>query len=392
MPEKILIIDDDLDTLRLVGMMLQKQGYQILAASNGRQGLDLALAEIPNLILLDVMMPQMDGYEVARNLRSNPKTVDIPILMFTAKSQLEDKVTGFEAGADDYLTKPTHPAELQAHVKALLARSAKGSKSSQSTVPLTEKPAHTIGVLAVRGGLGATTVALNMASSLERASESVVILSEFRPGQGTLVGDLKLENAQGLSELLKMQPKEITREVIKEKINKHKSGVKILCASAQPSEAILLENVQAFQAILSRLKFMSQFVVVDLGCGLPQLTQKLLPGFDELLVITEPFENPITHTRTLLDDLINLGLDKHKIRLGINYRLRSELQLSVPQVQDKIEFPIDVTFTPAPELLMQAIRVQNTAFLAQTESLTNQQYAGLANKILTRIKSRNEEE
>ena len=68
------------------------------------------------------MMPDMDGYEVTRRLRKNPATATTPILMFTAKTQLDDKVTGFEVGADDYLTKPTHPTELQAHVKALLAR------------------------------------------------------------------------------------------------------------------------------------------------------------------------------------------------------------------------------------------------------------------------------
>jgi DNA-binding response OmpR family regulator len=391
MPEKILIIDDDLDTLRLVGMMLQKQGYQILAASNGKQGLDLALEEIPNLILLDVMMPQMDGYEVARHLRSNPKTVDIPILMFTAKSQLDDKVTGFEAGADDYLTKPTHPAELQAHVKALLTRSAKGSKINPVTGPQQE-PAYTIGVLSVRGGLGATTVAINLASSLERASKSVVIMAEFRPGQGTLVTDLNLGKEKGLSELLKMQPREITRDLIKERINKHQSGVKILCASAQPSEAVLTENIQGFQAILARMKFMAQFVVVDLGCGLPRLTQKLLPDLDEILVVTEPFDNPIAHTRALIDDLKKLGADNSQIRLCVNYRLRSELQLSVPQVQDKVNHGIGVTFTPAPELLMQAIRLQNTAYLVQTDSLTNQQYTGLATKVINRITSRNSEE
>lgn len=391
MPEKILIIDDDLDTLRLVGMMLQKQGFQIIAASNGQQGLDLALAEIPNLILLDVMMPQMDGYEVARHLRANPKTVDIPILMFTAKSQLDDKVTGFEAGADDYLTKPTHPAELQAHVRALLARASK-NKVNPPTSPLTEEAAHTIAVLGTRGGLGATTVAMNLASSIERASKSVVILADFRPGQGTLVGDLNLPKPQGLTELLGMQPKELSREIIKEKINKHQSGLKILCASSQPREGNLIENIAGFQAILMRMKFMAKFVVIDLGCGLTTLNQKILPAFDEIVLVTEPFSNSILHTRALLDDMEALGIDKKKIRLAINYRLRSESQLSVPQVQDKIQFPIEVTFTPAPELLLQAIRLQNTAFLVQPESLTNQQYAGLANKVLGRIAARKNEE
>jgi len=101
MAEKILIIDDDVDTLRLVGLMLQRQGYEISAASNGTQGLTKAFEERPDLILLDVMMPDMDGYEVARRLRKNPATVAIPVLMFTGKTRLDDKVTGFGVGEED---------------------------------------------------------------------------------------------------------------------------------------------------------------------------------------------------------------------------------------------------------------------------------------------------
>ena len=122
MTEKILIIDDDVDTLRLVGLMLQRQGYQIVAASNGSQGLAKAFDERPDLILLDVMMPDMDGYEVTRRLRKNPTTATVPILMFTAKTQLDDKVTGFEVGADDYLTKPVNRQELLSALKRWIAR------------------------------------------------------------------------------------------------------------------------------------------------------------------------------------------------------------------------------------------------------------------------------
>jgi DNA-binding response OmpR family regulator len=132
MADKILIIDDDVDTLKLVGLMLQKQGYRIAAANNGERGLTQAEVEKPDLILLDIMMPEMDGYEVAKRLRANPLTASIPILIFTAKTQLDDKVTGFEAGADDYLTKPTRPTELSAHVKALLTRSNKIKITSPS--------------------------------------------------------------------------------------------------------------------------------------------------------------------------------------------------------------------------------------------------------------------
>ncbi|MBT3313958.1 MAG: response regulator [Anaerolineae bacterium] len=156
MAEKILIIDDDIDTLRLVGLVLQKEGYQIITANNGRQGLLKMSAESPDLILLDIMMPEMDGYEVARRLRKNPKTAEIPILMFTAKSQIDDKVTGFESGADDYLTKPTRPTELQAHIRALLSRSKKTEReeakpqSQRVSTPLENQRGFTVGIISER--------------------------------------------------------------------------------------------------------------------------------------------------------------------------------------------------------------------------------------------------
>ena len=132
MADKVLIIDDDVDTLKLVGLMLERQGYEIAVASNGTIGLTKAAEERPEHILLDVMMPDLDGYEVTRRLRSNPSLAHIPIIMFTAKTMVDDKVAGFEAGVDDYLTKPTHPAELTAHVKAVLTRAAQAKEKPEA--------------------------------------------------------------------------------------------------------------------------------------------------------------------------------------------------------------------------------------------------------------------
>jgi pilus assembly protein CpaE len=199
MSEKILIVDDDLDTLRLVGLMLQRQGYQISAATNGQQGLDKAFEEDPDLILLDVMMPDMDGYEVTRRLRGNPSTLNTPILMFTAKTQLDDKVVGFEVGVNDYLTKPTHPSELQARVKTLLAKIVE--KKSASTSAGGGSQGYVIGILAPRGGLGVTTLAVNLAAGLLTRTKDEVIVAEMLPGQGTMALDMGLTAAGGLVDL-----------------------------------------------------------------------------------------------------------------------------------------------------------------------------------------------
>jgi len=119
MAEKILIIDDDESTLWLVSVLLQHHGYEVLKALSPLEGLKLVEAHNPDLVLLDVMMPEMDGWEVCRRLR---ETSDVPVLFITAKSGIKDVVKGLEIGGDDYLVKPFDNRELVARVKALLRR------------------------------------------------------------------------------------------------------------------------------------------------------------------------------------------------------------------------------------------------------------------------------
>lgn len=122
---KILVIDDDIAINELIKVNLELNGYNVLQAHDGTTGFAIAKQELPDLIILDVMMPEVDGYTVAQRIRQNPTTEETPILMLTALSQLNDKVKGFNIGVDDYLVKPFEMEELQVRVKALLKRSRK---------------------------------------------------------------------------------------------------------------------------------------------------------------------------------------------------------------------------------------------------------------------------
>lgn len=122
---KILVIDDDVAINELIKVNLELNGYNTLQAYDGTTGFAIAKQELPDLIILDVMMPEVDGYTVAQRIRQNPTTEETPILMLTALSQLNDKVKGFNIGVDDYLVKPFEMEELQVRVKALLKRSRK---------------------------------------------------------------------------------------------------------------------------------------------------------------------------------------------------------------------------------------------------------------------------
>ena len=160
MSKKILVVDDDIETVRLVGLVLERAGHEILVAVSGEQALEKARTQDPDLIILDIAMPGMDGYEVSRQLRSTPETADLPILLFTAKTDVRDKVNGFEAGADDYVTKPIHPRELQSRVEALLIRSSRVHPEEGAS------PCDVVGFLGSKGGIGTTTLAVNAAVAL----------------------------------------------------------------------------------------------------------------------------------------------------------------------------------------------------------------------------------
>lgn len=118
-PLKILVCDDERHIVRLIQVNLERQGYQVSTAYDGKEGLEKAKAEKPDLMVLDVMMPYMDGFEVLKNLKRDPDMEDMPVIMLTAKAQDKDVFEGYSYGADMYLTKPFNPMELISFVKRI---------------------------------------------------------------------------------------------------------------------------------------------------------------------------------------------------------------------------------------------------------------------------------
>ena len=124
MPETILVIEDEEDVTDLIRYHLKKAGYRVLVAGDGAAGIDVAMAEHPDAIILDLMLPRLNGLEVAKRLRAQERTSSTPLLILSAKGETESRIKGLELGADDYLPKPFSPKELVLRIKALLRRSA----------------------------------------------------------------------------------------------------------------------------------------------------------------------------------------------------------------------------------------------------------------------------
>jgi CheY-like chemotaxis protein/MinD-like ATPase involved in chromosome partitioning or flagellar assembly len=380
MSEKILIVDDDLETIRLIGMVLQRQGYQIVTATNGTEALSLALKEQPNLILLDLMMPDMDGNQVTRKLRDNPKTSKIHILMFSAKSQVEDKVSGYEAGVDEYLTKPIHPAELVARIKSVLSRSTISEASSV-------KKGYTIGVIAAKGGLGVSTIALNLGISLFAKSQKGVICAEVNPGHGCWAAELGYANSNGLVDLLSMKANEITPSTIESQLYSTPFGVRLLLASNHIKDTGLMANSAQLEAVLQQIPLLVPITILDIGANYYAHIDKVMGSCNELIMITDPFPNTVKHTRALIDDMVSQNLLSSKImNVVIVNRVQSSIQLTRQKVKEMLGQDVIGMISPAPELSYHAGLQALPMVKAQPENLVSVQINELADQINSRIR------
>lgn len=376
MTEKILIVDDDLDSLKLIGLMLQRHGYEVIAANAGNQAITKALHELPDLIILDVMMPDMNGYEVCRRLKTNDSTENIPIIMFTAKTLIDDKVAGFEAGADDYLTKPTHPQELASRVKAILQRSSsKGNRSAG-------KQGSTIGVIGAKGGIGTTTIALNLAATLRELSMNPIV-ADFRLGMGSLGLSLGLGRSTGMANLLKRPATEINPSTIDEEVVVHPSGLRALLSSTRAKESMMNIPMDTANAIVREMRIIGKPSVYDLGCGFTPLLSRLQSEMDTLVLVVDPSNASLVIAKEMLQELGRI--EKDRIYLAVVNRVQVSQQPPWHEVEHILGQDIRAIISPAPDLAFQAMEAGTPLVYYQPNAVVSSQIIKMGEEIKTRI-------
>jgi pilus assembly protein CpaE len=374
-PEKILIIDDDPDTIEFLTLILQRLGYQVLEARDGMDALAEAHSEKPDLIILDVMMPGLDGFEVARSLRRHPETALTPILMFTARTQVEDKLAGYEAGVDIYLTKPVHPVELQANIKALLAQ-------RKARTDMLAKRGYVIGVVGSKGGLGASTLALNLAIVYHKKFETNIIAAEMKPGQGSWALDLEIPNPTGLVNLLKRNQTELTASAVEEQLSITKYNIRLLLASNQSKDVELGMALAQYEVIVEQLAMLVPVVFLDIGTNFHPAYDLLVRQCNEIILLTEPQPVTVNLTRLLAEELRqrSFGSGKALTVVAIN-RTRAEITLTMSRIEEAVKVPVALGIPPATELAYLASTRSIPMVLLQPEGIIAQQYSLLAEHI-----------
>jgi DNA-binding response OmpR family regulator len=378
MPAKILIIDDDLQILKLIGLMLERRGHSILAATGGLEGLAKAKSDAPDLIILDVMMDDLDGLEVCRRLRAQPDTARTPILIFTAKSMVSDKVAGFQAGADDYLVKPIHPNDLITRVETALQR----SLNSQLESDTTEK-ARIIGFVGVRGGVGTTTLAINVGAALASTPPArKVVLMDLQGSPANVAVQLNATPSAGLISLLHHAPNEITPELVSQQLIAHPSGLQLLLPSINvhgSSETIPAAQMQTLLNILSRL---SQAVIIDAGNNIDYNALIALNVCHRIVLVIEPQRLAISVAQTLITQLDRHGIKSDRLIIAVVNRSSSSMTLDKRAMESALKLPISVLIPPEPDITAQAADQAALILYMQPNSIISDQFRSLAQRIM----------
>jgi pilus assembly protein CpaE len=298
MGKKILVIEDDDIALRLIDYTLHKEGHEVILAKNGLEGIKKAQSEEPDLIILDIMLPGIDGFEVCHRLRAEPQTVHLPILMLSGKAQETDKATGMKVGADDYVTKPVAPRELISRIESLLARK-------------TAVKSKIISFLGTKDGVGTTTMLVNVAVTLSQQGKRVIV-TDLCSHNSNLIGHLGLKPEHNITELLARPIETLKHRELEAALVVHHTGVRVL-ATPHPNEECKEFSPTAVNLLLGRLREVSDYLLIDLSSPPSVLGKAIIIRCDLVVIVTDFKAGALADLTSTAALLQKIGVAKERL-------------------------------------------------------------------------------
>ncbi len=307
--QDIVLVDDDRVIQKMVGGFLERRGYQVRKASDGIEALELIHESVPDMVITDVRMPELNGIELTSRLRGNHRTAGVPILMFSEMGAPPDALAGYAVGADDYLPKPFELAILEAKVQSLLRRSAgAAARANRGRVILF---AH------AKGGVGTTCLAVNTAVLLAARSSRPVGLLDLDVEFGDSAVYLNLHPNQTLADL-KPAPGKVVDEALFEGFVTESGSVRLVVGADLPERAELV-TLPAIQLAIDRLSATCQFVLIDAPASFSERTLTALDTSDMICLVTSASLPSLKATRRCIGLFEKLGVAEARTRLILNY-------------------------------------------------------------------------
>ncbi len=322
MMTRVLVIDDDRLIRKVVNKVLTDLGYEVVEAEDGLEALKRIKSIRPDAVIVDKLMPGIDGFEVTRRLRREPELTHIPILVLTGESDLQEKLAAFEAGADDYLCKPFASAELAARLTVLLRR-AKALEAAQSQMLQKSAQARVIAVHSLRGGIGSSSLATNVAIGLNALWQSNTLLLDMVPHAGQQALMLNMSLKRTWADLGAIPPEELDLNTLSAITRQHESGLHLIAAPKLPTDA---ETISAahFDIALKLLQSRYEYIVVDLPHDFSSFTLEALQTADIILLLVSPEIASVRAASIALETYKQLNYPEEKVKIVLNWTFEKD--------------------------------------------------------------------
>ena len=344
----ILIVEDSEITLFKLKAVLLRLGYAVTTSPAATEALEWLkqAKERPDLIISDVVMPGMDGFEFIRQIRATPAIAKIPIILLTAQSDMDNKLAGMQAGADDYVAKTISPTELELRIKALLARGETEQTFSQITAKI-------VTVFSLRGGVGTTSIAVNLAIALAHLWDTRVCLWDLALSSGHCGFFLNLKPKATLTSLANWPDDSVEDAILADMLIKHESGIELMPAPQTASEAELV-TPHVIDLIFPYLVSNFAFLVVDGGNHFTDAVLTLLERSDIILLTLSP---ELASVRAALDAMQifeKLGYDSAKVLPVVDCNFTAD-RLPLKRIESALKKTVYAEISYDSPLFIQAI-------------------------------------
>jgi pilus assembly protein CpaE len=369
MAPKILAIDDHPETLDIIVSTLRSHGFEVTGTRSPVDSLSLAKEVQPDLVLVDMNMPQMNGYEVTRRLRAMAEFAEIPIIMFTAEEEVSKKIAGFESGVDDYLTKPAEPLEMIDRIETMLEASGvspaitpsppqdpaneEPRKPDSATIAFPQKE-HLTAVVGGRGGAGTTTVAINLAMLLAQVGLPTTLL-DLDMVQGHIAGYLQQSTSNHSLNVLAKSSGALTERQVQEQAVSYGENLRLLLSRSNLDGRLPTLTASQTGAVLDLLLKPGHMVVTDIGRGVCDATQPVLDRADQVILCLTPERVALAAGKTFLKQLEGI-LFPHTRLSALIFSPGKKVDLPQDVIEGFLGYPV-LAVVPAP--LKELVRAVN---------------------------------
>jgi DNA-binding response OmpR family regulator len=372
---KAFLVEDNATALKMLVHAFTSAGYEVDSAGNGAEAIEKIPAARPDIVIMDVMMPVMDGMEATRRLRDNPDTAHIPIILLTARDRIEDKLTGFDSGADDYVVKPVMPAELIARSNAFIRR----SQQHVEQAPL--QRGRVIGFLGVKGGIGTTSLVVNLSVALAQ-KERRVILADLHPWVGTAALFMGLMPRASVAMLKEQEPAAISQRMVEESLERHRSGVQVFAVPMDATVRIGDLDPDQVTAVIDRLETMGDLILLDLGNGITPISMAAIKCCHSMIMVLDGDAISIDLGTQLVKRFREAGMVGSRLNLVVINRARSASTYTREEIEGLLESKLLALVTPAPEIFFHANKSGVPVLIEQPDTIVAAQMRELSGKLL----------